>query len=201
MGLASHPAAATDEVVLPADAVVVGRVLGAWGVKGGLKVKPLSSDPQALFSSRRWFLEPPAERLAVTLSVPRLLRLLRITQAREQGQTIVATCQELADRDAAQALAGSQVLVSRHSFPTPSEDEFYWIDLIGLSVHDRSQRKLGTVVGLIETGPHSVLRIAPDLAGGDEKPAEELLIPFVSAYVDRVDLAAREIAVDWDPDF
>jgi hypothetical protein len=41
------------------DAVEVGRVLGAWGVKGGIRVKPFATDPQALFSSKRWFLQPP----------------------------------------------------------------------------------------------------------------------------------------------
>jgi 16S rRNA processing protein RimM len=47
-----------DEATLPADAVEVARVLGAWGVKGGIKLKAFSADPQALFSSKRWFVEP-----------------------------------------------------------------------------------------------------------------------------------------------
>lgn len=184
---------AADEPALPADAVEVGRVLGAWGVKGGIKVKPLSADPQALFSSRRWFLEPkdPPGPLATAPMVP---KVLRITEAKEHGETIIALCREIADRDAAQALAGARVLVSRASFPTPAEDEFYWVDLIGARVHNREGRLFGTVRGLIETGPHCVLRIATS----DDSP--ETLIPFVAAYVDRVDLAAREIVVDWQPE-
>ena len=55
---------------------------------------------------------------------------------------------------------------------------------------------LGTVVGLIETGPHCVLRIQP--ADAD---ADEVLIPFVDAYVDRVDLPGRTVHVDWQADF
>ena len=48
-----------DAPALPADAVEVGRVIGAWGIKGGIKVKPFAADPQALFSSKRWYIQPP----------------------------------------------------------------------------------------------------------------------------------------------
>ncbi len=182
---------------LPDDAVQVGRVVGAWGVQGGIKVKPFASDPQALFSSRRWFIRAePAPMPGVAASADGPARLLKVTRAREQGEWIVATCQDLADRDAAQALSGSSVYVSRASFPTPSDDEFYWVDLIGSRVLNRQNLVLGTVVGLVETGPHCVLRVQPEEAEADER-----LVPFVSAYVDRVDLPGRTIQVDWSLDF
>src|SRR5579862_2956158 len=47
-----------EDLSWPEDAIEVGRILGAWGVKGGIKVLPFASDPQALFSARRWFLKP-----------------------------------------------------------------------------------------------------------------------------------------------
>jgi 16S rRNA processing protein RimM len=87
--------------------------------------------------------------------------VLRVMQAREQGDGIVATCQELTDRDAAEAMAGARIFVSRASFPTPDDNEFYWVDLIGLACATAQGKDLGTVVDLIETGPHCVLRIAP----------------------------------------
>lgn len=176
----------------PADAVEVGRVTGAWGIKGGIKVKPFAADPQALFSTKRWFVEPPAvRRPGVALPT-----LLRIVQAREQGDQVVATAQELPDRDAAEALKGARIFVSRASFPTPGDGEFYWVDLIGCAVVDRAGRGLGTVDHLIETGPHCVLVIRPA-----DPEAPELMIPFVDAYVDRADPAARRIDVDWGEDF
>lgn len=184
-------APAASEPAKPEDAVEVGRILGAWGVKGGIKVKPFSPDPQALFSSKRWFIEPSEAKPGH--AVP---PLLRVVQAREQGDAVVATVQELADRDAAQALAGARVFVPRSSFPTPDSDEFYWVDLIGLQVHNRDAAALGTVVGLIETGPHCVLRVQPA-----DAEAGELLIPFVDAYVDRVDLPGRTVHVDWQADY
>jgi 16S rRNA processing protein RimM len=186
----------------PDDAVEVGRVLGPWGVKGGIRVKPFSADPQALFSSKRWFVEPSAlvvQRPAGAAAAAPLPKLLRVISAREQGDTVVATTQEVADRDAAQALTGARIFVSRASFPTPGADEFYWVDLIGLSVVNREGTTLGVVDGLIETGPHCVLKVRP--SDGAATEAGERLIPFVDAYVDRVDLGGRSIHVDWSADF
>jgi len=112
---------------------------------------------------------------------------------RSVGDGVIATVQDIDDRDAAQALAGARVFVPRASFPTPDEGEFYWVDLIGLAVVNRGGVALGQVTGLIETGPHCVLRV-------QEPGGHERLIPFVSAYVDAVDLPGRRIAVDWDPE-
>lgn len=185
--------AAAPELGKPEDAVEVGRVLGAWGVRGGLKVKPLAADPQALFSSKRWFLEPPESVVARPQAVAP--HWLKVIQAKRHGETILVTAQDLNDRDAAEALKGARVFVSRASFPTPASDEFYWVDLIGMKVRDRSGRELGQVTGLFETGPHCVLRIR-----GADADAAETMIPFVEAYVDQVDLPGRLISVDWPLD-
>lgn len=184
-----------EPLVWPADAVEVAKVIEAWGLKGGIRVHPYAADPQALFSSRRWYLRPP-EGPGPARALP---GLLRIRQVREQGDTVVAHADELPDRTAAEALKGARVFVPRSSFPTPATDEYYWVDLIGLSVRNREQVELGTVVGLLDTGPHSVLRIQPPAADGPDAP--ERLIPFVSAYVDAVDLPARLIQVDWGLDY
>jgi 16S rRNA processing protein RimM len=196
---AARPAPDADDAPpLPADAVEVARVLGAWGIKGGIRLKAFSADPQALFSTKRWFVEPGERKLKPTAAVravqPVLPRLLRITQAREQGEFIVATCQELVDRDAAETMAGARILISRASFPTPDDNEFYWVDLIGLKVCNRDGLEFGTVATLIETGPHCVLSIK-----SADPDGQDVLIPFVDAYVDRVDREARTIHVDWDP--
>lgn len=174
----------------PSDAVEVALVVGAWGVRGGLKVKPYAAHPEALFSSKRWFWQAPASAaepqraLLAALEQP-----LRIATAREQSDTVVATVHELTDRSLAEACKGLRLFVPRSSFPTPDDGEYYWVDLIGLEVINRESQSLGQVEGLIETGPHCVLRI---------RHAEgERLIPFVDAYVDAVDRAAGTIRVDW----
>jgi 16S rRNA processing protein RimM len=185
-------AAPGDLPSFPADAIEVGRIVGAWGIKGAFKVQAHARDPQALFSSRRWFLQPPP---GPRRSVP---PLLRVTQVREQASMVVASAQEVADRDAAEALTGSAVFVSRASFPSAGDGEYYWVDLVGLAVLNREGDLLGQVTGLIDTGVHSVLRVRrADAAADAALEAAERLIPFVAAYVDSVDLAAGQIRVDW----
>ena len=195
------PAPGDEQAAWPDDAVEVGRIVDAWGLKGGIKVLPFSSDPQALFSSRRWFLKPP-ENKPRPAGAPALPALLRITHAKEQGDVIVASAQEIADRNAAEALKGARVFVGRSSFPTADADEYYWIDLIGLAVVNRQGETLGQVDDLLDTGVHSVLCVgyqAQDAAG--QPQAAQRLIPFVAAYVDKVDLAGRRITVDWGLDY
>jgi 16S rRNA processing protein RimM len=202
-----------EDLSWPDDAIEVGRILGAWGIKGGIKVLPFAADPQALFSARRWFLKPaesakppaaaaparpaahktPAQKAALAAPLP---FALNVQGVRDQGDAIVATAPEIADRDAAEAMKGVRVFVSRATFPKTDDGEFYWIDLIGLSVANREGVVLGDVVGLIDTGPHCVLRVQPA-----DTAAEERLIPFVEAYVDAVDMPGRRILVDWGLDF
>lgn len=194
--LTPTPALASEEPALPDDAVEVGRILGAWGIKGGIKIKPFAADPQALFSSKRWYIQPSeTPRPAIAKATP-LPALLRVLQAREHGDGVVATAQEIPDRNAAEALQGARIFISRASFPTPDDGEFYWVDLIGLAVSNREGVLLGPVVGLLETGPHCVLRVQPA-----DAQADEVLIPFVEAYVDEVDLPGRRLRVDWRADF
>lgn len=188
-----------DTVDWPADAVEVGRIVDAWGVKGWFKVQPFAADPQALFSSRRWFLKGPEG--ALRPGPAPLPSLLKIVQSREHGVVVVAQAQDVADRTAAEALRGARVFVPRASFPTPGPDEYYWVDLIGLAVVNREGQALGRVVGLIDTGPHSVLRVLPEGADPARGEEAERLIPFVAAYVDEVDRAGERIVVDWGLDF
>ena len=124
---------------------------------------------------------------------------------REHGDGIVAIAEGIDDRSGAEALRGARIFIERSSFPEPGADEFYWADLLGLQVVNRDGVVLGDVVGLIDTGPHSVLRVAPPSpsqgAGMPGAAVEERLIPFVSAYVDSVDLAGRRVVVDWGLDY
>jgi 16S rRNA processing protein RimM len=186
----------------PEDAIEVGRIVDAWGIKGWLRVQPFAADPQALFSSRRWFIKPP-ERPGIKrpgVSPGAFPPLLKITQAREHGDGVVAQAKGVESRNDAEALRGARVFVGRSSFPTAGADEFYWVDLIGLAVVNRQGETLGTVVGLLDTGPHSVLRVAPGDVG-QGPPYSERLIPFVAAYVDDVSLALKCITVDWGLDY
>jgi 16S rRNA processing protein RimM len=178
---------------LPADAIEVGRIADAWGIKGWFKVLPHSASPEALFSSKRWYLQP-TERGAKTFSGT---VLLRIREAKEHSDSVVASAHDVDGRDAAEALKGARIFVPRSSFPTAGTDEYYWVDLIGLEVVNREGVVLGQVRELLSTGPQTVLV----LEYTEDGKALERMIPFVSAYVDNVSLADKRITVDWQADY
>jgi len=186
--------AGLEAAEMPADAIEVGRIADAWGVKGWFKVLPYSADPEALFSSKRWFLLPTERGPQAFSGCVRLA----IKEAKEHSSAVVASAHEVPDRSAAEALRGSRIFVSRASFPTAAEDEYYWVDLIGLDVINREDERLGVVRDLLSTGAQTVLVLEYSEEGA--KP-QERMIPFVSAYVDTVDLKARCIRVDWHKDY
>jgi 16S rRNA processing protein RimM len=182
-----------ETIVLPEDAVEVARIADAWGVKGWFKVLPHSASPEALFAAKQWFLLP-SERGAKTFTGA---ALLKIRQAKDHSDTIVAWAEGVNDRDAAEALRGARVFVPRSSFPSTGNDEYYWVDLIGLQVVNREGVALGEVRELLATGPQTVLVLAYEQDG----KSQERMIPFVSAFVDKVELPAKLITVDWQPDY
>ena len=178
---------------LPADAVEVGSITRAWGVQGWFKVLAHSTDPQAVLTSRQWYLQP-SEKGARTFSGT---ALLPIRQSKLHSGVVVALADGIGDRDSVELLRGARIFVPRSAFPTAQTEEYYWVDLIGLDVVNREGVALGQVSDLLTTGPQTVLVIAFEEAG---KP-QERMIPFVSAHVDTVDLPARRITVDWQADF
>jgi 16S rRNA processing protein RimM len=158
----AQPAASGVDSAWPDDAIEVGRILDAFGIKGWIKVQPYSSDPKALTLSKRWFLKPPPPGKlkrpgATTVKYP---AFVDVTLSQEHGDDVVAQVKGVSDRNAAEALRGALVFCSRANFPAAGIDEYYWVDLIGLSVVDREGRPLGTVTGLLDTGPHSILRLS-----------------------------------------
>lgn len=183
-------------VQTPADLVQVGYVSGAYGVAGWVRVTPFSVDADALLSVKTWWFDKPS------------LRDLDVKQAKIHGGDVVAQLAGVVGRDAAEALKGAAVQVPRSHFPTLSADEFYWSDLIGLTVQNLQGECLGQVTDMMSNGPQSILRIAAPVAAlAPEAPATELetaperLIPFVEQYIISVDKVARIISVDWGLDY
>ncbi len=178
---------------LPADAVEVGRILDAWGIKGWFRILPYSADPEALFSSKRWFLLP-AEKGEKTFSG---VGRLKIKEAKSHSDSVVAAAHEVDTRETAELLRGARIFISRASFPSAQSDEYYWVDLLGLTVVNRQGESMGVVRDLLSTGPQTVLVLGYEVDG---KPLERM-IPFVAAFIDDVDLTARRITVDWQSDY
>ena len=187
---------------LPDDAIEVGRILDAWGVKGWLKVLPHSTDPEALFAAKSWFLQVPDAKFRPGFSAFSGTVCISIDEAKTHSDSVVAKVNGLDDRTAAECLRGARIFLPRSSFPAASKDEYYWVDLIGLNVVNREGIALGSVRDLMATGPHSVLCVKYTATQEDASSATlERMIPFVSVYVDAVDTAAKLITVDWQPDY
>ncbi|MFM0337921.1 ribosome maturation factor RimM [Paraburkholderia fungorum] len=178
----------------PADAVEVGAIVDAYGLKGWVKVAAHAEaghGGDALLSAKRWWLLKGEERK----SAPSL-------QAKTHSDTVVAHLGGVADRDAALALRGARVYISRSEFPALEADEFYWVDLLGLDVVNIAGVALGKVADMIDNGAHSVMRIEYPAVDKNGRPVTgERLIPFVGVFVKTVDQAAKQVIVDWEADY
>lgn len=167
--------------------IVLGRIVAPFGIQGWVKVHPFGDDPLAWRKMPHWWVCADSEAAAKSW------RSLALRGCRMQGRSLVVAFDEVKDRNAAEALDGLYIGVPREVLPATAKDEYYWADLVGLRVENRTGESLGTVENLLSTGAHDVLQVADGEA--------EHLIPFVAAYVDGVDLDARLIRVDWQKDW
>jgi 16S rRNA processing protein RimM len=174
---------------IPDDLVPVGHITGTFGVQGWVRIKPYSAQAEAMLNAKRWWLDKPE------------LHDAEKQQARLHGDELVAQLVGIVDKDAAEALKGAVVQISRKYFPALDDNEYYWLDLIGLSVDNLQGEHLGTVSGLMESGAHPILRVAVPDVPGVEKRQNERLIPFVDQFVKTVDQTAKVITVDWGLDY
>jgi 16S rRNA processing protein RimM len=172
-----------DVEAVPGDLVELGVVRGAYGVKGWAHVAPHDADAPVLRSARKWW-----------LMVGDTASSLEVTAVRRHGGGIVAKWAGCDTPEAAEAHRGARIAVARSHFPAPAAGEFYWIDLIGARVVNRSGAELGTVNGLRNNGAQDMLEVV-----AAEGP--ELLIPLVDAYVDEIDTRAGLVRVDWERDW
>jgi 16S rRNA processing protein RimM len=172
----------------PEAIVVMAEVMAPYGVRGWVKIRPFSETPDALLAFARWWL-----RAAGSAAWREITRI----DGRTHSGAVLAQLEGITTREAALALGGAQVGVRRADLPPPGRNEIYRADLVGLGVVNREGIVLGEVVAVEDHGAHPLLRVAAPGAQG----SRERLIPFVDAHVDRVDLAARRIEVDWQPDY
>ncbi|MDT4844675.1 Ribosome maturation factor RimM [compost metagenome] len=186
---------------LPGDAVELGRIQDPWGLKGWVHILPHSADTEALFASSQWFLQPPEARFARGFSAFTGCVAVTVAEIKVHADGVVARLEGMDDRSAAEALKGVRIFVPRSAFPATPEGEYYWVDLIGLDVVNREGVHMGVVRDLMPTGPTSVLVLEYTETVDGKTQIAERMIPFVSAYVDGVDLTARRITVDWQVDY
>jgi len=162
------------------EQILLGYISAVHGVKGWVKVHSWTRPMEAILNYQPWLLGDS-------------LKPVEIVDGRKQGKGLAALLPDVADREQARLLVGTQIFANRDQLPATEEDEYYWADLVGLEVRTLSGAVLGRVETLMETGANDVLVIRGD---------RQHLVPFVQGqYVKRVDLAGKLIEVDWDPEF
>jgi len=120
-------------------------------------------------------------------------KTVNIVDGQLQGKTIVAQLTDVNDRDQAASLMGWDVFITQEQLPKAAKGEYYWSDLIGLSVETIDGVQLGVVDSLLETGANDVIIVQGE---------RERVIPFLQGQtIINVDLDAGKIVVDWDPEF
>lgn len=177
----------SDSDGLTAEIVVLGKIVGPYGLRGAVKVHPFADDPEAWAKLPFWWVGSEG-------GAPETWQRTKLVRCRERGGVLVAELACLPDRNASESVQGLFVGVPRADLPQAAEGEYYWADLIGLDVINVRGESLGRVLGLIETPANDVIRV------GDEGALERLL-PFVASVVLDVDLSARCVRVDWELDW
>ena len=163
--------------------ILVGRIHGAFGVRGELKLESLTEPESNVLRYQPWIVRDAQGRE----------REVTGARGRAANRGLVATLPGIEDRDAAEALRGAEVYVPRSALPAPKPGEFYWVDLEGMRVANLEGVDFGTVHAVFSNGANDVMVVRGE---------RERLVPFVRPdFVRELDFEAGRIVVDWDADF
>ena len=169
--------------------VTLGKVGAVYGIKGWLKIHSFTDETEAILDYFPW-----------SLKLGNKVQSVEITDWRKHNNGLVVKVAGIDDRDIAQKLVGSEIFVSEDALSDLPEGEFYWRDLIGMTVVTDKGYDLGQVSDIMETGANDVLVVKANLKDGFGK--KERLIPYL---MDQVILSVstenKQICVDWDPGF
>ena len=166
-----------------ADLVVMGRVVAPYGVFGWLKIVPDTEEFDGLLDYKTWWIGKDDN-----------WRELKVESAKIHNDVLVVKLQGIDDRDAAVACKSKQIAVPRASLPKLKGEEYYWSDLIGLSVKNQQNVDFGKIADVFATGANDVVVAKSD-------SGQERLIPYITQVILAVDLNAKTMLVDWDADF
>ncbi len=162
------------------QALTLGEIVGAHGVKGWIRVHSYTEPREAILSYSPWLLGEQHQAIG-------------LLDGSLNGKSLIARLEGINDRDQAEALRGVEIRVERHQLPATGKNQYYWADLIGLDVVHRNGELLGKIEQMMATGANDVMVVEGD---------RQRLIPFLMGNtVLEVDLEARRIVVDWDSEF
>ncbi|TYK64761.1 ribosome maturation factor RimM [Colwellia echini] len=171
------------------EQIILGKVGAVYGIKGWLKIHSFTDETDAILDYFPW-----------SLKLGNNTQTVEITDWRKHNKVLIVKVAGIDDRDDAQAFVGSDILTNVTSLPKLSQDDYYWRDLIGMSVVTNTGYDLGVVADMMETGANDVLVVKANLNDGFGK--KERLIPYLfEQVVESVSIENKQICVDWDPGF
>ncbi len=182
----------------PNDLIELGAISEAQGLQGQVKVRPHSSQPVALLSSKSvWLSLIPRRDAGVSVSAEQAsLKQYKVKSAKMHSGNVVMAIEGISDRDQALALKGARILVTRDAFPKEESGAYYWVDLIGCHAINLQGESLGDVIDVTENGAHGVIAIGDSIT-----KTSQYLVPFVKEVVQNVDLPNKTLTIDWQSDW
>ena len=180
------------------ELIELGAISEAQGLQGQVKVRPHSTEPVALLSSKSvWLSLIPRRDAGVSTSTEQAsLTHYKVKSAKMHSGNVVMALEGISDRDQALALKGARILLARDAFPKVERNSYYWVDLIGCKAVNLQSEVLGEVIDVTENGAHGVIAI-----GDTQTKAVKYLVPFVKEVVQNVDLPSKAITLDWQSDW
>jgi len=163
--------------------VVMGRIVAAQGLLGWVKVQAFTQHLDTLIDYDTWQMGNDAHPW----------REFKVLECKPHTKVLVAKLDGINDRTAAENCKGLLIAVPRSSLPKESGDEYYWSDLIGLTVVNLEGEQLGVVDNLLDMGANDILCV--------HSVKGEILIPFLGHVVQQVSLEEKLIRVDWQADY
>ncbi len=179
------PAARPDSPPL-----VVGKIAGRYGVHGWLKIHSFTRPVAQILGYDRWML---AARVDTSQ-----WRAVGVAEVAQQPKKLLAKLSGVDGREAAAQLFGQWIAIEASQLAQLPHGEYYWSDLIGLTVVNQDDIELGVVECLLETGANDVLVVRAATASGN--PPAERLLPWCDPVIARVDAAGRRLHVRWHAD-
>ncbi len=164
----------------PPRMICIGAIAGARGVKGEVRIKSFTGEPEAIAGYGAVASENGDRSFDI--------RVTGLGTGKARGM-VFARLSGIGDRNVAENLKGTRLYVPRSALPEPPEDEFYHADLIGMRAELADGGTLGVIREVHDFGAGPVLEIA-----GEEFGA--VMVPFSGAVVPVVDLAAGRVVVD-----
>ncbi len=184
---------------------ILGEVSGYYGVKGWVKIYSYTQPRENIVRYKTLKIKLAGSSNQMSSNKAHRTSKgdwqdIQLDNGKAHGKGVVAHFTGYDDREISAQLIGAELAVHRSEFKLAAKDEFYWTDLIGLTVFNLEDIELGQVDRLIETAANDVLVITPiqNKSNTLNETEVEILIPFVfEHYVKKVDLEAGTIKVDW----